>query len=188
MPDAKVTNMPVVVEYLLIVQKADTFCDSAEAFTALLTVDSSIRVAGGKVRYKGEVEYDYGITVGEIKGKDQRYFHVRFSAASCDSDVDRERFSSFLRAVRSVMNKMGGQPETLWDDISFYYSANAYRVIYRIENLMRKLIANFMLVNVGAGWIRESTPTEVREAIDKSKRKEYLNVLHSIDFIHLADL
>ncbi len=39
-------TMAVVVEYL-IVEKADSFCDRAEAFTALLNVDSSIDIDGG---------------------------------------------------------------------------------------------------------------------------------------------
>jgi hypothetical protein len=85
------------------------------------------------------------------------------------------------------MSKLGGSPETLWDDISFHYSRDSYTLIYRIENLMRKLIANFMLVTVGAEWIVKSAPREIKEAISKSKRKEYLNVLHTIDFIQLAD-
>src|SRR5262249_9796530 len=59
--------------------------------------------------------------------------------------------------------------------------------VYEIENLMRKLIANFMLITVGKEWITETSPSEIQEAISRSKRKDYLNVLHTIDFIHLAD-
>ena len=119
--------------------------------------------------------------------KAQRYFHVRFAATDCDTDEKLDKFSAFLRAVRTIMTKVGGQPETLWDDISFHYARNAYTLIHRVENLMRKLIANFMLVTVGAEWVDESAPREVKEVIGKNKRKEYLNVLHQIDFIHLAD-
>lgn len=179
--------MAVVVEYLLIVQKADTFCETAEAFTTLLGIDSSITIDGSTATHESGFKCEYAITSGEIKGKEQRYFHVRFSVPACSSQEQYDQFSAFLKVVRAVMNKMGGQPETLWDDISFHYSANAYRQIYRVENLMRKLIANFMLVTVGAGWINESAPSEIKDVISKSKRKEYLNVLHSIDFIHLAD-
>lgn len=179
--------MPVVVEYLLIVKKADSFCDSAEAFTALLNVDSSIDIEGGTARFGNDFSCEYAVTSGDIAAKAQRYFHVRFAANDCDTEDKLEKFSALLKVVRSIMNKVGGQPETLWDDISFHYARNAYKLIYRVENLMRKLIANFMLVTVGAEWVDESTPKEVKEAIGKSKRKEYLNVLHQIDFIHLAD-
>ena len=179
--------MSVVVEYLLIVKKADTFCESAEAFTALLDIDSSIHIDGGTAHFKDDFTCDYAITAGEIKDKSQRYFHVRFSAADCDTQERLDEFAAFLKAVRSIMSKLGGEPETLWDDISFHYSTNAYRVIHRVENLMRKLIANFMLVTVGAKWIDKSAPMKVKEAISKSKRKGYLNILHRIDFIELAD-
>jgi len=178
--------MAMIVEYLLIVQKADTFCATAEAFTQLLNIDSSIEIEGGKTRYGDDFECDYGITSGEIEAKQQRFFHVRFSAQNCEKQEQIHKFSDLLTVVRSVMSKLGGQPETLWDDISFYYSKDAYELIYRVENLMRKLIANFMLVTVGVRWIDESAPKEVKEVIDRSKRKEYLNVLHSVDFIDLA--
>jgi hypothetical protein len=179
--------MALVVEYLLIVQKADTFCASADAFTDLLNIDSSIDIEGGKARFGDDFECDYAVTSGEIEAKQQRFFHVRFSAEECDTQERIDKFSALLKVVRSVMSKLGGQPETLWDDISFHYSKDAYKLIYRVENLMRKLIANFMLVTVGSAWIDESAPKEVKEAIGKSKRKEYLNILHTVDFIHLAD-
>lgn len=180
--------MAIIVEYLLIVKKDDTFCESAGAFTGLLNLDSSIRIEGGKIYFQDELICEYAITSGEITSKSQRYYHVRFSANNCDTSETLDRFSAFLKVVRTIMNKMGGQPETLWDDISFHYSMKAYEIIHRVENLMRKLIANFMLVTVGKEWVDESTPREIQDAISKGKRKEYLNVLHQIDFIDLADL
>jgi hypothetical protein len=46
-----------------------------------------------------------------------------------------------------------------------------------------------MLITIGKEWVSETSPGEVKEAISKSKRKEqgYLNVLHTVDFIHLGD-
>ena len=90
--------MSLIVEYLLIVKKADTFCDSAEAFTALLDIDSSIYIDGGTAHFKDDFTCDYAITAGEIKDKSQRYFHVRFSAADCDTQERLDEFSAFLRA------------------------------------------------------------------------------------------
>jgi hypothetical protein len=54
---------------------------------------------------------------------------------------------------------------------------------------MRKLIANFMLVTIGREWVSETSPTEIKSIIDKSKRANELkgNALYNIDFIHLAD-
>jgi hypothetical protein len=100
-----------------------------------------------------------------------------------------ERFSAFLKVIRGLIARTGGQTETLWDDTSFHYSRKAYVLIYRAENLMRRLIAHFMLITVGKEWVTETAPAEFREAVSKSKRKadsKFINVLHTVDFIHLA--
>lgn len=178
--------MAVIVEYLLIIQKVDTFCDSVEAFNRLLQVDSSITIKQGHIEFNTEFTCDYQITTGEIVGKEQRFFHSRYSIKT-ENENDIEKFSELLKSVRSSIGRLGNQPETLWDDVSFYYSKQAYPEIHRIENLMRKLIANFMLVSIGKEWISEASPMEFTQAMDKSKRKEYLNVLHNVDFIHLSE-
>ncbi len=177
--------MPIVVEYLFLLQNADTFCDSEEAFNRLLQVDSTISLKRGKLRHKNAFECDYRLTMGRITGKDQRYFHCRFSIdGELEKDIDA--FSSLLRSVRCATSKIPSSPETLWDDISFHYSRQAYEHIYRIENLMRKLISNFMLVTVGSKWISETSPKEIAEAIEKSRRKQSVNVLQAVDFSHLT--
>jgi hypothetical protein len=188
LPDPDTRAMPVTVEYLVLIDKTSTFCENAESFTSLLNVDSSINIRGGELTFQKRSRYAYAITSGEIDSKSQRYFHVKIAASDCDTQETLDEFSAMLKKIRSAMSTLGGVPETLWDDISFHYSKIAYDVIYRVENLMRKLIANFMLVTVGAGWVKESAPKQVKEVIGKSKRKEYINILHTLDFIHLADL
>lgn len=176
----------VVVEYLVIAPTADGFCDSVDGFRRLLEVDSTISFHGARLRHASAFECAFAITSGEIEGKGQRYFHLKMTG---DSLAQRhlDQFTELLKAIRSIMNRMGGNPETLWDDISFHYSTQGYEAIHRIENLMRKLIANFMLVTVGKEWVGETSPQEVKEVMQKTKRPDYLNVLHTIDFIHLAD-
>lgn len=174
------------VEYLSITEKSNTFCDSVSTFNKLLQVDSTLVINGGKIAFKDSFICDYKITSGEIQSKEQRYFHTYFSING-EGEADLVQFLDFLRTVRSILAKIGSQPETLWDDISFYYSRIAYNIIHKIENLMRKLIANFMLTTVGVQWVNETTPPEVKEVISKGKRKDYINVLHNVDFIHLAD-
>lgn len=180
------THMPVVVEYILLVPQGDTFCNSEEAFNRLLRVDTAITINAGKIRHADRIECDYRLASGLIESKDQRFFHLRFSSEANDPP-SLEHFSALLKTIRSIMDRMGGQPETLWDGISFEYSREGYALIYCIENLMRKLIANFMLINVGKEWVAEASPAEVKDAISKSKRKDFINVLHTIDFVHLAN-
>lgn len=180
--------MKLTIEYLVIFTQTDSFCDSVEAFNKLLQIDSAIVIEEGKLHYsKQNFNCGYRITGDEITGKDQRYYHLEFTLKSSSNTAndDIAIFMGLLKIVRGIISRIGGQIETLWDDVSFYYAQQAYPIIFEIESLMRKLIANFMLITIGKEWISETSPKEVKDAISKSKRKDYANILHTIDFIDL---
>jgi hypothetical protein len=179
----------MVVEYLVTLRRSDTFCDSVESFNRLLAVDSNLSVADGTIKFKA-TNYGYHVKGGEVAGKEQRYFHLRFSLPGASPDEAAiDGFADCLRAVKAVISQAGCQAEILWDDISSSYSRQAYPLIHDVENLMRKLIANFMLITVGREWVKEAVPSDVKTALDKSKRKptDSINVLHTLDFCHLGD-
>ncbi len=185
--------MAITVEYLAIFRRTDTFCNSVTSFTRLLQVDSEIKVAGGDIHFQSERACRFQLSSGEVLGKEQRYFHLRFT---WDGDPDgppepRERFLSLLKKVRATVAQAGGETETLWNELSAHYAGRAYPLIHDIENMMRRLIANFMLVTVGREWVKETLPKVVEDAVKASKRKDgdkdYLNILHTADFIHLGD-
>ena len=75
--------------------------------------------------------------------------------------------------------------KTLYDGISQYYAEKAYPEIYEIENLMRKLITKFMLVNVGADWISDKVPDDVKNSINQDNKES--TYLHNVDFIQLKN-
>jgi len=182
--------MKLVTEYLIIIEKETSeafyaLCDNINEFNKLLQSDSDIKLDGSSLIYRHATNFDYEVKTNGIEGKDQRFFHVKITFNGEEKDI--EQYTSLLRSIRGVAHRAGGQPETLWDDVSLYYSYKAYPLIHKIENLMRKLITYFMLTNVGKEWVIETSPTVVMEAIDKSKRKQYLDVLHQIDFSHLGD-
>lgn len=182
--------MELVTEYLVIVERKASealfhLCDSIEEFNKLLQTDPNIVIEDSLVKYKRGLKFAYGIKTGQVEGKEQRFFQVKLTFDGEERDV--EEYIELLRSVKRIVHTAGGQPETLWDDVSLYYSQRAYPLIHKTENLMRKLITYFMLTNVGKEWVTEASPGAVREAIDKSKRKQYLDVLHQIDFIHLGD-
>lgn len=96
-----------------------------------------------------------------------------------------EAFSDLLGAVRDSTALIMTLPIILWDDISLYYSQQAYPIIYEIENLMRQLITKFMLINAGLRWEKERTPEDVRKSInDKNKEP---TVLYNVDYIQLSN-
>ncbi len=49
----------ICVEYLIIVEKSNTFCDSEATFNKLLQVDSTLIVSKGVIKHKGVFSYNY---------------------------------------------------------------------------------------------------------------------------------
>lgn len=184
--------MELVSEYLVIIEKkasAEAFfylCDSVEEFNRLLQKNSDIHIKNQTIKHKHDLSCKFQVKTGEVEGKDQRFFQIRFTFNGNEEQVDS--YSSLLRTVKSVIYGAGGQPETLWDDVSFYYSQKSYPLIHKVENLMRKLITYFMLTNIGKEWVSENLPLGIQDSINKSKRKQYLDVLHQIDFKDLSDI
>jgi hypothetical protein len=181
--------MATIIEYLAIFRRTDSFCDSIASFTRLLQVDSKIKITSGEISYEGHSTCLFQISNGEVADKKQRYFLLRFT---WDGDVDTssdslQRFLQTLKATRGAVAQADGEIETLWDDLSAHYGRKSYPMIHEIENLMRRLIANFMLVTVGREWVSETLPRPVEDAVKNSKRKDFWNVLHTVDFIHLGD-
>ncbi|EFH2542134.1 hypothetical protein GWZ97_24720, partial [Escherichia coli] len=110
------------------------------------------------------------------------------------NDVSEDNLITFSRLTR-LFKKISsesnlGSTQIIWDDISKYYSIQAYPLIHEIENLMRKLITKFMIHNVGLSWTKDSVPKEFSEALKKSeKNTEYNehNLMYQVDFIELSD-
>ena len=182
--------MKLITEYLVIIDRASSeafyhLCEKASDFNKLLQTDPEVIVEKTVIKYKNRLKFGYEVKTNKVKGKEQRFFHIRITFDGDDNDI--EEYTKLLRSIRGTVHRSKGQPETLWDDVSLYYSHKAYPLIHKAENLMRKLITYFMLTTVGKEWVAEASPIIVRDAIDKSKRKQYLDVLHQIDFIHLGD-
>ncbi len=182
-------NLNLITEYLVIVDKeaSEAFyhlCDSVDGFNKLLASDPDISIRGNQISYKN-TRAVYRVKTSKVSGKQQRFFHVKISYDGDEKDMDE--YVKLLRSIRGIIHRAGVQPETLWDDVSLYYSEKSYPLIHRVENLMRKLITYFMLTNIGKEWVTQTSPSVVMDAIDKSKRKQYLDILHQIDFIHLGD-
>jgi Apea-like HEPN len=182
--------MELTTEYLIIVEKNSSeafyhLCDKTEEFNKLLQTDPNIVIGQGHIKYKDILEFPYEIKTGNVEGKEQRFFQVKVIFKGEETNIDE--YSEVLKSLRGTVHRAGGQPETLRDDVSSYFANKSYPLVHKVENLMRKLITYFMLTNVGKEWVVEASPISVKEAIDKSKRKQYVDVLHQIDFIHLGD-
>lgn len=184
--------MLLSTEYLIIIDKAKTdafyaLCNDKEGFFKLLQDGTDIHVDDPVLIFRNDRKYAFEIKTNTIGGKDQRFFHLRIVFDGNDDEVELDQYAKLLRAIREKIRRSNGQIETLWDDISCHYSSRAYPLIHQVENLMRKLITYFMLTNVGTGWVTEASPDAFQQAIDKSKRKDYFDVLHQTDFSDLGN-
>lgn len=120
-----------------------------------------------------------------MKGKEQLFYHL-----SIGFDGGRKDIGSYKKILKKLKKSLHSDNliiETLKDDLSFYYSNQAYALIHNVENLMRKFITYFMITNIGKNWVEESSPEQIKNALNKSKRKQYIDVLQQLDFIHLGD-
>lgn len=183
--------MKLVNEYLIIIDENTSsglykLCTSTTIFNKLLIGDSShIEIKKGKI-VTPTLECKYNIKYGEVKEKNQKYFYVEIIFD--EEEIKLDYFNNLLKYMKFTLDKDGADIETLRDDLSFHYSQLSYSKIHKIENLMRKFITYFMITNLGKNWIAESSPKQIKEALNNSKRKDYMDKLQSLDFIHLGDL
>lgn len=176
-------------EYLIIVDKDSAsgfygLCNSIKRFNEFIETNGILKIKNKKI-HKDKESFDYSITMGNVKGKEQRFFYIKITFNGSEDNINE--FKNLLRDIKSTLYENKTIIETLRDDLSFYYSQKAYSLIHEIENLMRKFITYFMITSVGKNWIEESSPEPIKIALKNSKRKQYIDVLQQLDFIHLGD-
>lgn len=172
------------VEYLVLIDTANGFCSNLNAFNSLLQSNSELRIEDESILFKG-LTVGYNVQILDSKHKDKKFFHITFE---CNETQEIVIFEDFLRKVRVILHKVGGnQVQKLWDDVSFYYSCKAYPLINELENLMRKLITKFMVTKVGLSWVKHNIPKEVKDSVKNSVSDNSLDFLYNIDFIKLSD-
>ncbi|WP_026831516.1 HEPN domain-containing protein [Exiguobacterium undae] len=177
------SNQKINVEYLLILEGKDNFCSNNLTFDNFLMTNSDLSLKGDYIEYK-ELKVEYKVQFEEMEDN-KRSIHVYFS---CENEVDINQYEQFLRVIRSVFYKISKDIHTLRDDISFHYAQLAYPKIHQTENLMRKLITKFMIINVGLSWTEKHVPKEVKDAPGNSKEKSNVNYLYTLDFIQLSNI
>jgi hypothetical protein len=183
------------LEYLVLVPNHDSFCNTKKAFIDFLKVDSLVDINGQTLSYrrtaKGKVLLTSKIRVETelLPSEDERYFLIVLEAKEKD-DVDL--FSEIGEKVKSISMRLNPKStviNTIWNDVGRHYSQTAYPIINEIENMMRKLISKFMLINVGTNWSKDAVHPDLFKKIEGYSEEElYSNDLYKLDFIHLADV
>ena len=168
------------VEFLVIVSSRNT--NTLRSFKNLLLSDDDIEKLTNSTITVNGYEFRYKLETGKINAdKNPTYFVLHLS---CNQESEIVKFVKSVRIIRSVLSLINPTVYKLWDDVAQYYSEKAYKHIYFIENLMRKLLTKFMYINLGVNWTNERTPEEVSASIRLSKKDP--NFLHNVDFIQLS--
>lgn len=169
------------VEYLVLFDTSKTQCKTVAALRNLLQADSDISIERSKVTFNKKVA-DLSIKLGKNDDKSHIYFNV---ILKCKDEGELEWFSSLLKSIRRSLALITKSTYVVWDDLSLYYSTQAYPLIFNIENLMRQVITKFMLTNIGLGWIKDRLPTDVQQSVNTNNKDA--NYLYNVDFIQLKN-
>lgn len=172
----------ITVEYLIFNDKKEKICTDRKSFESLLQTDSDIIISNNKIKYKNIIDVDYYLEVGDILESNNTYFNI---SLSINSDSDICSLIELLKSFKKRFNILTNSPQVLFDGVSKHYACQAYPLLYEIENLMRKLLTKFMLINAGMDWKTIRIPDDVSHSL---KREEEVTYLYNLDFIQLKDI
>ena len=178
----------VKVEYIVIMSNQNDNSMGIKQFESLLHTSSNIKLKKDKVEYKTAT---FGFNICQNKMPDtSSCFDLTFTSTTEESNI--KLFKDLLKEVRGICNRFNGNKNSniieLYNSLGAYYCEKAYRIIYELENLMRKLIYKFMIVNVGVNWHKTDVPKEVNDSIKKENKQSEESFLHKLDFIQLSNL
>ncbi len=184
------------IEYLLIKTRND-FCQTIEQFKNLLSSNSRISFSNNTLLFK-ETVFNIIITSRTIekdnKNKPEIIFYFQISYEKANNTI-AGILGDFDDLLRRINSQCGEQfiINTIWDDVSMYYTNELYPKIIEIENLLRKIIYKLMINTNGSGWFRSYVPLEVKESINKTLEKNQKSQneligdqLYYADFIQLS--
>ncbi|MES2207777.1 MAG: hypothetical protein V4525_13420 [Pseudomonadota bacterium] len=179
-------------ELLLLLPENESFCNNKKAFIEFLKIDDLLSISGQRISYrktaksKDLVSAHFIIETNKVKSKQERYFLLTLE---CENDTLLDEFSELSDRIRTISERIS--PGTmsiniLWDDIGRIYAEKSYPLINEVENLLRRLIAKFMLITVGINWSKDAIHPELFKKIENYDDSEpYINDLYKLDFIHL---
>ncbi|WP_339477508.1 hypothetical protein [Pseudomonas sp. RL_5y_Pfl2_69] len=183
------------IELLILISGDDTFCNTAKSFSDFLKIDSLITIAQKKISYRRSthdpdlVSAELNIQTNKVKSINERFFLV---IVECENASLIDEFSELIDRLRSIAERISPGKctiNTLWDDVGSTYAKRAYPLINEIENLMRRLIARFMLITVGMKWSKDAMHPELFSQIENFEEEDpYTDDLQKLDFIQLSDV
>ncbi|EKF2152531.1 hypothetical protein OYO71_000083 [Escherichia coli] len=183
------------LEFLVLVTNDDSFCNSKKAFIDFLKIDSLISITGRKLTYKKTprsnplITVKFNVETNNIPSNKERYFIIALENTSEELIDEFSEVGDKIKELCKRINPESTVINILWDDIGRYYAHKSYPIINDVENVMRKLISKFMLINVGMAWSKEAIHPDLVKKIEKFEEDDvYLNDLYKLDFINLSEV
>ncbi|MFJ7142134.1 hypothetical protein [Pseudomonas protegens] len=182
-------------ELLILMPNDEAFCSNKKAFIDFLQVDSLISITGNTISFrkgtknKDQVSAKFRVETDKVKSNNERYFLL---ILECSQQTDIDTFSELSDRLKTIAQRISPGSTVvnmLWDGVGRIYAEKSYPIINEVENLLRRLIARFMLITVGMHWSRDAINSELSKKIEKFEDEDpYLNDLHKLDFIHLSQV
>ncbi|MDT0173090.1 HEPN domain-containing protein [Exiguobacterium sp. BRG2] len=164
-------NFNCEMEYLLIVDSKNNFCSDKSSFNSLLLCNSDISIDdAGEISFK-QLKISYKVDIRPLNQEKSNTQNVINTSFTCVDINQIEKFRMFNKIIKTTFRKFSEDLYVLKDDITSYYSEKAYPKIHEIENLMRKLINKFMILNVGVKWTDNYIPNGLKSS---NKTTDYL--------------
>lgn len=183
------------IEFLVLVTNDDSFCNSKKAFIDFLKVDSLISITGQKLTYrrtpksKALITVKFKVETDNIPSNKERYFLIALENTNNELVDEFAEVGNKIKQISKRINPESTVVNILWDDIGRHYAYKAYPLINDVENVMRKLISKFMLINVGMDWSKETIHPDLAKKIENFEEDDaHLNDLYKLDFINLSEV
>jgi len=170
-------------EYLITFEAGDMLCVDVERFKHLLMAHPSITFGSkNSIIFKG-YDYYYLLAFG-ILPDGSLYYDLTID---CPDDGNEVVYADLLKEIRRICGKINGRGTVvLLDGIGEKYCQLSYPIVYKTENLMRKLISKFMVIGMGLNWADSSIPHEVTDSIHSRGKADKSNIIYEVDFIQLS--
>jgi len=178
----------IVVEMIVTINAKEYIASNIKSFNSLLQAHSDITINKNSLRWKS-MQFEYNIQHGNVDSENN-FFDVELKIDKKDNQVTFDEFTSLVREIKKIVGRFTTTPpQMIWDDISKYYASEAYPLIHNIENILRKLITKFMLVNIGISWIKQTLPEDFKASrgSKNTNKQTSNNILYDTDFIQLSD-
>lgn len=183
------------LEFLVLVTNDDSFCNSKKAFIDFLKIDSLISITGRKLTYKKTprsnplITVKFNVETNNIPSNKERYFIIALENINEELVDEFSEVGEKIKELCKRINPKSTVINVLWDDVGRYYAYMSYPIINDVENVMRKLISKFMLINVGMAWSKETIHPDLVKKIEKFEEDDvHLNDLYKLDFINLSEV